>query len=85
MAFATVCVILLSKYKPLSEVLETQQVSDLGNFLFAFTLFWAYVNVSQLIIIWAGNMGEDNIWYLVRLQTGWRSCTRQPLLTVFAF
>ncbi|MDQ3398847.1 MAG: hypothetical protein M3511_13980, partial [Deinococcota bacterium] len=72
MAFAVAVIVLLSRFKPLSEVVSPKQISDLGNFLLAFTLLWAYVNVSQFLLIWSANLGEDNIWYLTRMVGGWR-------------
>jgi hypothetical protein len=43
---------------------------DMGNlFLAAFMLF-GYVSVSQLIIIWSGNLPEENRWYLARSRDG---------------
>ncbi|CAN5490326.1 hypothetical protein BH24DEI1_BH24DEI1_08400 [soil metagenome] len=72
MAFTVAVLVLLSRYKPLSEVIHPKQISDLGNFLLAFTMLWAYTSFSQFLIIWSANLGEDNIWYLVRMSGGWR-------------
>jgi hypothetical protein len=33
----------------------------------AFTMFWAYVNASQLIIQWTNNIVETNTFYVLRL------------------
>ena len=46
-------------------------VHDLGNLLFAFTMLWAYLSVSQLIIIWSGNIPEEVTWYSHRITGGW--------------
>ncbi len=35
--------------------------------MLAFVMLWAYFNVSQLIIIWSGNLPEEIPWYLDRL------------------
>ena len=32
---------------------------DLGNLLMTFTMLWAYLNFSQFLIIWAGNMPAE--------------------------
>lgn len=55
----------------INELLTAKRLQDLGNFLMAFTMFWAYVSFSQLIIIWSNNIVETNTWYVVRLNTGW--------------
>ena len=59
MAFLIIVTLLFAKVEPLKSVLSKKLVQDLGNFLMAFTMFWAYVSVSQLIIIWSGNVTEN--------------------------
>jgi hypothetical protein len=39
--------------------------------LLATLLLWAYLHAMQYIIIWAGNIPDEVIWYLVRLNGGW--------------
>ncbi|MGC4081112.1 MAG: hypothetical protein QM736_03115 [Vicinamibacterales bacterium] len=39
--------------------------------MFAFTVLWAYMSFSQYLIIWSGNLPEEIIWYLHRIQGGW--------------
>ncbi|HEU4385064.1 MAG TPA: hypothetical protein VFR85_16390 [Anaeromyxobacteraceae bacterium] len=45
---------------------------SLGKFLLAFTAFWAYIALSQYLLIWIANVPEEAPWYLVRNATGWR-------------
>lgn len=45
---------------------------DLGNLLLAFVMMWAYVSISQFLIIWSGNLPEENVWYLRRTRDGWQ-------------
>jgi len=69
-----VCVIVLAKvsgYKPYSDILTSRHAHHLGNLLFAFTILWAYLAFSQYLIIWSGNLPEDNFWYLRRTGPGW--------------
>lgn len=42
-----------------------------GKFLFAFTVFWAYIAFSQYFLIWYGNIPEETLFYLRRYGTGW--------------
>lgn len=44
---------------------------DVGNLLLALVMLWAYFSVSQLLIIWSGNLPSEITWYLVRLETSW--------------
>ena len=46
---------------------EPDHFHDLGKLMLAFVMLWAYFNVSQLIIIWSGNLPEEIPWYLERL------------------
>ena len=45
---------------------------DVGNLLLAFVMLWAYFSVSQLLIIWAGNLPSEIEWYLPRIETSWQ-------------
>ena len=44
---------------------------DIGNMMFAFTIFWTYLSVSQLIIVWPANLPQEIQWYLARVRGGW--------------
>ncbi len=45
---------------------------SLGKFLLAFTAFWAYIALSQYLLIWIANIPEEAPWYLLRNAGGWR-------------
>ena len=57
---------------------------DLGKLLLAFTMLWAYVNFSQFLIIWSGNISEETPFYLRRMQGGWQLLAIALLLFHFA-
>ena len=57
---------------PMSEVLTPRHLHDLGKFLLAMVMVWAYFSFSQFLIIWAGNLPEEIPWYLERLQWRWQ-------------
>jgi hypothetical protein len=50
----------------LGEYLTGPRLNDLGNFFLTFTILWAYVSFSQLLIIWMGNINIESIWYVRR-------------------
>jgi hypothetical protein len=64
--------ILLARYRPLSEIVTPACLHDLGKLLLAFVMVWAYFAFSQFLIIWAGNLPEEIPWYLSRLAGGWQ-------------
>ena len=44
---------------------------DLGKFMLAFVMLWAYLSFSQFLIIWSGNLPEEIPWYIKRMQGVW--------------
>jgi len=44
---------------------------DLGKFLFAFVVFWAYIAFSQYMLIWYADLPEETAWFLKRQSDGW--------------
>jgi len=73
MTLATVYVItmVLDRLGVLTEALHEHQYYFLGSLLFAFTVFYAYIHLSQYFIIWNGNMPEETFWYVVREKGTW--------------
>src|SRR6202049_2543629 len=71
MAFSIAILVWLSDRKPLAEIVRPAQFQDLGSFLLTFVMLWAYLEFSQFLIIWGGNLSEEIPWYLRRLQGTW--------------
>jgi hypothetical protein len=67
-----IMVFLANNDKEIDELLSSKRLQDLGNFLMAFTLFWAYTSFSQLIIIWSNNIIETNPYYVLRFSASWQ-------------
>jgi hypothetical protein len=61
----------LSDESPLQEVTQPDLVHDLGNLLLTQVILWAYIALSQMLIIWMGNEQEEITWYLHRSQGIW--------------
>lgn len=57
---------------------------DLGNLMFAFTIFWTYLSLSQLIIIWPADLPQEIGWYIVRVKGGWKVLAAIISLIMFA-
>lgn len=84
LAFAIVVLTWLRPRTVLANVLTSQHFNDLGNFLVGVTLFWMYIAFSQFLIIWSGNLPEEVVWYLARLEGGWQWVALFVLLFHFA-
>ena len=70
-SFAIIATGLLRRREPLAGVVTPARFNDLGNLLLVFVMFWAYVALSQFLLIWSGNLPEEVIWYTRRSQGGW--------------
>lgn len=82
-AFAIIALNWLMKRTSLAEVVSTLNVNDLGNFLLAGVMLWAYMTLSQYLIIWSANLAEETPWIYRRTTGGWEVVGL--LLTVFHF
>jgi hypothetical protein len=49
-----------------------QHMDDLSKILLATTIFWAYVEFMQFLIIWEENLKTEIHWYIVRLNSAWQ-------------
>jgi hypothetical protein len=63
---------MVSESPAVRDSVQPNNYNDLGNILLAFTMLWAYLSFSQLIIIWAGNLKEEIPWYQQRAFGGWQ-------------
>lgn len=66
----TLSIVLLVRLRDRS---PAEDFHRLGNLLLAFVMLWAYLAVSQLIIIWSGNLPREITWYLHRVAGGWKA------------
>lgn len=66
-----VMVNLAAKNPTVDKLLTPKRLQDLGNMLMAVTMFWAYTQISQLIIQWSNNVVETASWYVIRFDPTW--------------
>ncbi len=52
-------------------LITEDHLHDLGKYLKAFTVFWAYIAFSQYILIWYANLPEETVFYYHRSHGGW--------------
>ena len=49
-----------------------KHLHDLGKLLFAFSTFWAYIWLSQYLLIWYSHLPEEIPFYIARTASPWR-------------
>lgn len=84
MAFTILAALFLAKREPFRHAVQERHVHDWGKLLFAFTMLWAYFSVSQLIIIWSGDLPEEITFYKARVTGGWMAVSLSLALFQFA-
>jgi hypothetical protein len=55
----------------LNGYVNENHMHDLGKFMFAFTVFWAYIAYSQYMLIWYANLPEETSFFLPRVAGQW--------------
>jgi hypothetical protein len=83
-AFVIIVAAVLVRYKPYAGIILPLYFHDLGNFLLTFVIFWAYMAFSQFLIIWSGNLPDENSWYLHRFAGNWK-CVGVMLIVLYFF
>jgi hypothetical protein len=81
--FTIAVIAALAHREPLHSVATRYIFNDFGSLLLAFLMVWAYLNLSQLLIIWSANIPEEVTWYLHRSEGGWEWLN--VLMVIFHF
>jgi hypothetical protein len=67
----------------MKEQISKEHYHDLGKFMLAFTVFWAYIAFSQFMLIWYGNIPEETGWFHNRLTEAWSNWSYGLIFTNF--
>jgi len=70
-ALITLITLLLKWNGYLDRFVNENHLHDLGKYMFAFTVFWAYTAFAQFMLIWYANLPEETGYFLRRLTPGW--------------
>ena len=70
LAVITVFVILLRKMGH-EELFKLEHLYDLGCLMMSFSVFWAYMWVSQHLLIWYSNIPDETSYYVLRHSGAW--------------
>jgi hypothetical protein len=83
LAAATLLAVVVRRATPDSGTVTDEHLHDLGNLLFGFSLFWAYIGYSQYMLVWYTNMPEETAWYAAREHGVWGTLLRVNLVLNF--
>jgi hypothetical protein len=82
-AFTAIIAFIVSRRPPMDRVISPEKTHDYGKLMLAFTMLWAYLALSQFIIIWSANLPEEVTYYVRRLNTNWVALSWVILFGVF--
>lgn len=71
MAFMILTILYLKRKGLLGNMVTADHLHDLGKYMFAFTVFWAYIAFSQYMLIWYANLPEETFFIINRTEGAW--------------
>ncbi len=82
-AFITIILAWLMRRGLLNGIVNENHLHDMGKFMLAFTVFYAYIAFSQFMLIWYANLPEETFFFANRGVGGWMSVSMSLLLFKF--
>lgn len=61
----------MQKQGILENTITKSHIYDMGAWFFGFTVFYAYIAFSQLLLIYYANIPEETLWFYHRLEGSW--------------
>ena len=83
-AMTAIAVTLLRGPMGLEPYITKAQFHDLGKLVFAFSVFWMYLNWSQYIVIWYGQWPWEQEFFVLRFAEPYAPISGAVVLLVFA-
>ncbi|HKE82917.1 MAG TPA: hypothetical protein VKB50_04150 [Vicinamibacterales bacterium] len=71
LAALTLIAVVLQARGAFGHVIGPAHLHDLGKLLFTFSTLWAYIWLSQYLLIWYGNLPDEVTYYLRRTNGPW--------------
>jgi hypothetical protein len=82
-AMTAIAVTVLRGRVGISEYVTKATYHDLGKLVFAFSVFWMYLNWSQYIVIWYGMLPWEQPFFLRRFAEPYGAVTTAVLMMIF--
>jgi hypothetical protein len=83
LAMTILMVVVFRRSLGLTEFITARQSHDLGKLLFAFAVFWMYVNWSQYVVIWYGLLPHEQEFFTQRFQEPFALVALAAVMLVF--
>jgi hypothetical protein len=85
LSFAVAVLASLVPREPMSNIVRAGDFHDLGKLMLAFVMLWTYFAFSVFLFIWAGNLPDEMLFFLVGLRHGWGIVSLIVIAAQFAF
>lgn len=82
-AAMVIAIILLRKPLGIDQYVTANQYHDMGKMIFAFSVFWMYINWSQYVVIWYGLLPWEQPYFVRRFVEPYSGITAAIVLLVF--
>lgn len=82
-AMTAILVTVFRKQLGLEAYITGRQYHDLGKMVFAFAVFWMYINWSQYVVIWYGLLPWEQAFYVKRFEAPFTPLAQAVPLLIF--
>jgi len=85
LAMVAILMVFSRRQLRLHDYIGPQQFHDLGKLVFAYAVFWMYVNWSQYVVIWYGLLPHEQEFFVQRFHAPFALVVQIMLACVFVF
>ncbi|HET7233373.1 MAG TPA: hypothetical protein VFJ16_25400 [Longimicrobium sp.] len=85
LAMVAILMVFARRQLRLHDYIGEQQFHDLGKLIFAYAVFWMYVNWSQYVVIWYGLLPHEQEFFVQRFHHPFALVVEIMLACVFVF
>jgi hypothetical protein len=85
LAMVAILAVLARRQCRLEDYIGGQQFHDLGKLIFAYAVFWMYVNWSQYVVTWYGLLPHEQAFFVPRFKPPFSIITMVMVGCVFVF
>jgi len=85
LAMTAILMVLARRHFRFEDYIGAQQLHDMGKMIFAFAVFWMYVNWSQYVVIWYGLLPHEQEFFVQRFHHPFAVVVEVMVSCVFVF